>query len=298
MQAILDSAYAATRPWFGSGRLSPDVATLAEVDERSFGIAVATVHGEVFGAGDWLVPFSAQSITKAFALALVVSHDGAVSWGRMGRRPPHSLSALDAAFGVPRNPFLHAGALVVVDRLLAVAGGAACQAVLDLIRSESGNPGVELDKEIVADELEHGHRNTAIAQLVAAFGNLRHPIGMVLEHYVGQSAVAASCRDLALAGLFLARRGVRADGSRLLSEADTRRINATMLTSGLYGASADLAHRIGLPATSGIGGGILAIAPGRGAICAWGPGLDRSGNSIAAIEALDHFTSMSGWSVF
>lgn len=298
MQAILDSAYAATRPWFGAGRVSPDVPKLGEVDERRFGIAVATVSGEVYGAGDWTVPFSAQSIAQAFALALVVSHDGAIAWGRMGRRPPHSLSELDAAFGVPRNPFLHAGAMVVVDRLLAVAGGAACQAVLDLIRAESGNPGVELDKEIVADELEHGHRSAAIGQLVAAFGNLRHPIGMVREHFVGQSAIAASCRDLARAGLFLARRGVRADGGRLLSEADTRRINATMLTSGLYDASADLAHRIGLPAKSGTGGGILAIAPGRGAICAWGPGLDRSGNSIAAIEALDQFTSMSGWSVF
>ncbi|GAA1401236.1 hypothetical protein GCM10009662_24120 [Catellatospora coxensis] len=133
---------------------------------------------------------------------------------------------------------------------------------------------------------------------MAAYGDLHQPVDTVPAHYVWQCAIAASCRDLALAGLLLARGGVRADGRRLLSAQDTRRVNATMLTSGAYDASPDLADRIGLPLRSGVGGGILAVAPRLGAVCAWGPGLDSSGNSIAGQLALEHFAALTGWSVF
>ncbi|WP_203693817.1 glutaminase [Catellatospora coxensis] len=151
---------------------------------------------------------------------------------------------------------------------------------------------------VAQDEHGRAERNLATAHLVAAYGDLHQPVDTVPAHYVWQCAIAASCRDLALAGLLLARGGVRADGRRLLSAQDTRRVNATMLTSGAYDASPDLADRIGLPLRSGVGGGILAVAPRLGAVCAWGPGLDSSGNSIAGQLALEHFAALTGWSVF
>ncbi|MBB5868249.1 glutaminase [Allocatelliglobosispora scoriae] len=302
MQEILEAVHAAARPWIGAGAPAPGIPALARVDGASFGVALATVDGAVLGAGDWCVPFSAQSITKAFSLALVLSQDGTAAWGRVGHRPSshryNALSELEAEFGIPRNPFLNAGALAVVDRLLEITGGDACASVLSLLRTEAGNATIGVDERVVADELIHSDRNVAIAHLMAAFGTLRHPISVVMEHYVSQCGIAASCRDLALAGLFLARGGLRADGSRLLAGTDVRRLHATLLTCGMYGASAEIAHRIGLPAKSGVGGGVLAVVPGRGVLCAWSPGLDAAGNSIAAVAALEQFTSITGWSIF
>jgi glutaminase len=113
-----------------------------------------------------------------------------------------------------------------------------------------------------------------------------------------RSGSAASCRDLALAGGFLARHGLRADGSRLLSSSDAKRINAVLLACGTYDDAGEFAYRVGLPGKSGVGGGVLAVVPGRGALCAWSPALDRAGNSLAAVGALDAFVTATGWSVF
>ena len=129
---------------------------------------------------------------------------------------------------------------------------------------------------MAASEARHGHRNAAMAHFMASYGNLRNPVDSVLAHYYAHCAIAASCRDLALAGLFLARHGVRADGSRLLTRSGAKRINAVMLTCGTYDAAGEFAYRVGLPGKSGVGGGVLAVLPGRGAVCAWGPGLDAA----------------------
>ncbi|WP_155370814.1 glutaminase A [Catellatospora vulcania] len=277
-------------------------AQLIAAPDRRFGLAAATVDGRVHGAGQWREPFAIQSIAKVFALAQVIALDGDKVWARVGRRPSsrpyNAISELDTERGIPRNPLLNSGALVVVDRLLELTGGQSCHSVLDLIRAESANPALDVDPAVARAEHERAERNTAIAHLIAAYGNLHHPVDAVLTHYIWQCAIAASCHDLAQAGLLLARGGVGADGRRLLAPQDTRRINATMLTCGAYDASADIAHRVGLPLKSGVGGGILAVAPRVGTVCVWGPGLDSSGNSVSGMLALEHFASLSGWSVF
>ncbi len=127
---------------------------------------------------------------------------------------------------------------------------------------------------------------------------MENPVDRVLEHYFRQCSLAMSCRDLALAGGFLARHGLRADGSRLFSQSQAKRINAVMLTCGAYDAAGDFAYRVGLPGKSGVGGGILAVIPERGTLCVWGPGLDPKGNFVAGVAALDEFTTRTGWSVF
>ena len=133
---------------------------------------------------------------------------------------------------------------------------------------------------------------------MASHENMENPVPQVLEHYFWQCSIRASARDLALAGLFLARRGLRADGSRLITGNDAKRINAIMLTCGTYDAAGDFAYRVGLPGKSGVGGGILAIVPGECAVCVWSPGLDARGNSVAGVAALDRFTTLTGVSVF
>ncbi len=151
---------------------------------------------------------------------------------------------------------------------------------------------------VAASEARHGHRNAALAHFIASYGNLDNPVETVLQHYYDHCALTASCRDLALAGLFLARHGLRADGSRLLSRSEAKRINAVLLTCGTYDAAGQFAYRVGLPGKSGVGGGVLAVVPGRGTLCAWSPALDGAGNSVAAVAALDAFTTATGWSVF
>lgn len=299
--SLLQSIAEEVEPLRGTGRVADYIPALATVDPRRFGLAVATLDGELYGIGDWREPFSLQSISKLFALALTLAADGDRLWTRVGREPSgnpfNSLVQLEYEHGIPRNPFINAGALVLTDRLLSLTGDAR-GALRDLVRTESGNPAVDFDPEVAASEAEHSHRNAALAHFMASCGNIENPVDLVLEHYIWQCALAASCADLARAGSFLARHGLRADGTRLFSRSEAKRINSVLLTCGTYDAAGEFAYRVGLPGKSGVGGGILAVVPGRCTICVWSPGLDAKGNSVAGVAALDLFTTRTGWSVF
>ncbi|MEV4431563.1 glutaminase [Streptomyces sp. NPDC049555] len=300
-QAVLEEVAAFARPLVGRGQVADYIPALAEVDVAQFGMAVADVDGGLYGVGDWERPFSVQSISKAFALALVLAHGGDRIWERVGTEPSgnpfNSLVQLEYEHGIPRNPFINAGALVVTDRLQSLTGDASAT-MLEFLRAESGNPDVAFNAAVAKSESEHGDRNAALAHFMASYGNLDNPVPTVLEHYFRQCSVEMSCRDLALASGFLARHGLRTDGSRLLPRREAKQINAVMLTCGTYDAAGDFAYRVGLPGKSGVGGGIVAVIPGRCTLCVWSPGLDTRGNSVAGVAALDHFTSLTGWSVF
>lgn len=300
-QAVLEEVAAFARPLVGRGQVADYIPALAEVDINHFGMAVADVDGGVYGVGDWERPFSVQSISKAFSLALVLAEGGEKIWERVGTEPSgnpfNSLVQLEYENGIPRNPFINAGALVVTDRLQTLTGDASTT-MLEFLRAESGNPDVSFDPVVAGSETEHGDRNAALAHFMASYGNLDNPVPTVLEHYFWQCSIRMSCADLARAGSFLARHGLRADGSRLLPRREAKQINAVMLTCGTYDAAGDFAYRVGLPGKSGVGGGIVAVIPGRCTLCVWSPGLDARGNSVAGVAALDHFTTLTGWSVF
>ncbi|MEJ2858652.1 MULTISPECIES: glutaminase [unclassified Saccharothrix] len=284
-----------------SGRVADYIPALSGVDPTAFGFAVADVNGEALGVEDWLTPFSIQSISKVFSLALALAEDGGSLWARVGREPSgnpfNSLVQLEHEDGIPRNPFINAGALVVTDRLLTLTGDAK-NAVLELLRAESGNPAIDFDPEVARSETARGDRNAALAHFMASYGNLENPVSDVLDHYFWQCSIAMSCRDLATAGLFLARHGLRHNGTRLLDRSAAKRINSIMLTCGAYDAAGEFAFRVGLPGKSGVGGGILAVVPGRCTLCVWSPALDRHGNSVTGVDALDRFTTLTGLSVF
>ena len=301
LQALIADLAREAVPFAAQGKVADYIPALAAVDPARFGIALATMEGQCFGSGDWRVPFSIQSVSKAFSLALVLARDGESLWRRVGREPSgspfNSLVQLEYEKGIPRNPFINAGALILIDRLLSQTGDS-LDTLRTFLREESGNPGVDLDAEVAASEAAHGHRNAALAHFMASCGNLENPVERVLDHYFRQCSLTMSCADLAKAGLFLANHGLRADGSRLLSRSEAKRINSIMLTCGTYDAAGDFAYRVGLPGKSGVGGGILAVLPERGVLCVWSPALDSHGNSVAGVEALDRFTTRTGWSVF
>jgi glutaminase len=300
-QELLNQVLEEVRPVRGQGKVASYIPALAAVDPGQFGMALATVDGELYGVGDWRTPFSIQSISKVFTLALVLARDGDALWRRVGKEPSgnpfNSLVQLEYEHGIPRNPFINAGALVITDRLLSLTGDA--RGVLrEFLRAESGNPSVDFDPIVAASEAEHGHRNAALAHFMAGYGNIENPVPSVLEHYFWQCSLAMSCADLARACGFLACHGRRASGERLLTRSQAKQVNAIMLTCGTYDAAGEFAYRVGLPGKSGVGGGIVAVIPNRCGLCVWSPGLDARGNSVAGVEALDRFTTLTGWSVF
>jgi glutaminase len=170
---------------------------------------------------------------------------------------------------------------------------------LRFIRSLAGDDTIVMDEHVARAEQETGFRNAALANYMKAFGNLINPVDRALGVYFHQCAVAMSCRQLALAGRFLMARGDNpATGLRVISPVRARRINALMLTCGHYDGSGEFAFRVGLPGKSGVGGGILAVAPGRASICVWSPGLNERGNSQLGSMALERLARRTGWSVF
>lgn len=285
----------------GRGRPADYIPALAACDPRRFGMAVAELDGTVYGVGDWQQPFSTQSLTKVFTLALVLAREGDELWEHVGREPSgnpfNSLVQLEYENGIPRNPFINAGALVVTDRLQTQTGDAA-GILLEFLRAESGNPELAFDRDVASSEAAHGDRNAALGHFMASYSNIDNPVPALLEQYFRQCSIEASCADLALAAGFLARHGIRADGSRLLTRSQAKQVNAVMLTCGTYDAAGEFAYRVGLPGKSGVGGGIVAVVPGRCTLAVWGPGLDKRGNSVAGVAALDRFTTLTGLSVF
>ncbi|MEQ9125446.1 MAG: glutaminase, partial [Alphaproteobacteria bacterium] len=249
-------------------------------------------------AGDAEEPFSIQSVSKVFTLLMAMRLRENALWRRVGREPSgdpfNSLVQLEYEKGVPRNPFINAGAHITTDCIV-MGYDDPKQAILDEMRQLSGNAEIAFDPEVAESERAHGFRNAAIANFLKANGNLEGDVDQVLDAYFHQCSIAMSCRDLARAGSFLANRGVDvASGERIASERKTRRINALMATCGLYDAVGSFAFHVGVPAKSGVGGGMLAVVPGAMSIAVWSPGLDAVGNSFVGVKALEFFTDRIG----
>jgi glutaminase len=288
----------------GRGRVADYIPALARIDPRHFGIAVAACDGRAASAGDAGTAFSIQSLSKVFTLTLALEKLGGDLWKRVGREPSgsafNSIVQLEREHGVPRNPLINAGALVVTDALL--AGGdpsGLIAAIVDFLRRLADDPGVSIDPEVAASEADTGFRNASLANFLKASNNLDSAVADVLKVYFNQCALAMSCRQLARAALYLAHGGVDPlSRTRVTTPVRARRINAIMMTCGHYDASGELAFRVGLPGKSGVGGGILAIAPRRAAITVWSPGLNAAGSSLVGVMALQRLASLTGWSVF
>ncbi|QNE33268.1 glutaminase A [Sphingomonas sp. NBWT7] len=270
----------------------------------AFGIAVATVDDEIYSAGKATTPFPLQSIAKVFALELAMCAIGDKVFDRVGREPSgdpfNSIVDLERTHGIPRNPFINAGALAIVDILVEELGDdEQASAVVDFVRHHAGRDTVSLDPEVLASEHEGGDLNRAMMSFMRHHGNLHGSLDAVMEAYVNQCAITLDCRGLARTGLFLARtRRSRTDEAAEATAVRMRKLLGLMMTCGHYDGSGDFAVRVGLPAKSGVGGGIIAVAPERGAVAVWSPNLDQNGNSMLGVRALEMFGARTGWSVF
>lgn len=304
LAALVAEIHDALSPRFGEGKPADYIPPLAKVDPTQFAIAVTTLDGETHAAGVAETPFSIQSVSKVFLLTLALGRYGDALWRSVGREPSgsafNSIVQLEHEQGLPRNPFINSGAIVVTDRVL--AGHTPREAIgeiLSFVRFLADADDIAIDEHVAKAEAATGDRNYALAHFMHGFGRIDHPVNHVLGVYFHQCAIAMSCRQLARSGLFLAAGGVDPiSGARVVGAARARRINAVMLTCGHYDASGDFAFRVGLPGKSGVGGGILAVAPGHASIAVWSPGLNENGNSLLGAEALEMLASRAGWSVF
>lgn len=275
---------------------------LATVNPKHFGMALMTPSGDLYSVGDADVKFSIQSVSKVFALALAMRLIGKELWARCGREPSgnafNSLVQLEHEHGVPRNPFINAGALVIADVILSEAKNPR-EAVLDFVRMLTGQEDLQVNEAVAQSEMDTGHRNAAMAHFIKSFGNLENASVDVLEIYFRSCSIEMTCAELSAACLFLANQGrLIESGDQVLTSNQSKYLNSLMLTCGTYDAVGDFAYRVGLPAKSGVGGGIVAAMPGKFSVCVWSPGLDAQGNSLLGGKALELLTTYSGVSVF
>jgi glutaminase len=301
-QSLLDRIHAAVQPLVGQGAVASYIPELASVPADRFGMAIVTVDGQSFSVGDAATPFSIQSISKLFGLTLAFHLQGDSIWQRVGREPSgnpfNSLVQLEREQGKPRNPFINAGALVVTDMLVSRYVSAE-NALVEFIRKLAGQPNIHYNRKVADSERRTSDRNAAMAHFMKSFGNLHNPVDHVLDAYCRHCAIEMSCLDLARAMTFLANHGaIPWSGERVLDESSSKRLSALMLTCGTYDAAGDFAFRVGLPAKSGVGGGIVALIPGECGVCVWSPALEESGNSHAGSVALEMLTTLSGRSIF
>ncbi|CAO4193278.1 glutaminase [Methylorubrum extorquens] len=286
------------------GAVASYIPELARVDAQGFGLFVIDGEGRVAAGGDADTPFSIQSISKVFTLTLALGMVGDRLWRRVGREPSgspfNSIVQLEREHGIPRNPFINAGAIAVTDLIL--SGHQPREALGEILRFMqfvAQDDSITIDERVAASEKRTGFRNAALANYMRSFDVIENPVDYTLGVYFHHCAIAMTCRQLATAGLFLAYSGHHPlAGHSVISAERARRINAIMLTCGHYDGSGDFAYRVGLPGKSGVGGGILAVAPGKASICVWSPGLDAAGNSHLGRIALEMLVKRTGWSIF
>ena len=300
-QAVLDDITAQIKPLLGKeGHVATYIPALARVSPLQFGMALRTCSGQEAASGDSATPFSIQSMSKVFSLTLAMHTLGDTLWARIGREPSgspfNSLVQLETERGIPRNPFINAGAIAIADRLLSL--GDAKYEILALLTSLCGEA-VVIDPEVAQSEADTGFRNAALANFMKGFGTLDNAVGRVLDVYFNQCAISMNCVQVARAAGYLCRDGAHPySGPAVINEAQARRINALMLTCGTYDAAGEFAFRIGLPCKSGVGGGIMAVVPDTLSLCVWSPALDSTGNSHLGRLALELFVAKTGLSVF
>jgi len=287
------------------GKVADYIPALAEVEPNQFAMTITLESGEQFSVGNSKEQFSIQSISKVLAFSLAIDTYSTSLYKRVGVEPSgspfNSLVQLEYENGIPRNPFINAGAIVVMDALMSHFGGeyAALEKVMNFTREISDNPNLQFDGMVAKSEMEHASRNLSLAQLMKSFGNFENDVEEVVRTYFKQCAISMNTEDLSRAMIYLAFKGKDPISNKIfLSEPQAKRINALMLTCGHYDASGEFAFHVGLPAKSGVGGGIVAVVPNVMSIAVWSPRLNVYGNSHVGTLALELFTTKTGLSIF
>ena len=300
-QAILEHIYQDAVIASDKGTVASYIPELAHIDKNNFGIHLRTSDGNDYGVGNYNKPFSIQSISKVLALSKAIALIGEGTWKRIDVEPSghpfNQLALLEIENGIPRNPLINSGAIVIADILISNLKNPK-EDFLNYVRDLTGDETINFNKDVAHSEKVTGFKNYATANLLKSFNNLNNPVEDVLDFYFHQCAIEMTCQQLTKAFFFLANKGICMLNKTRLTKSQAKRINALMLTCGFYDEAGEFAFEVGLPGKSGVGGGIVALLPGHFVITTWAPGLNKKGNSKLGMLTLEQFTSKTKLSIF
>lgn len=284
------------------GRIATYIPELSKVNDRKMGVHLTTIENQHYSFGDSQEKFSIQSIAKVFALTLAYSIEDENLWKRVGVEPSgtpfNSLLQLEKDDGIPRNPFINAGALVICDILISKLTNPK-EELIAFIRKVTDNPTISYNSKIANSEKSMGYRNAALVNLMKDFGNIKNEVDLVLDFYFNLCSIEMTTQELSRSFLFLASQGKDPISNLIIiNESKSKRINAIMQLCGFYDEAGEFSFKVGLPGKSGVGGGIIAILPGKYSIAVWSPKLNKKGNSFNGMKFLELFTTKTQCSIF
>lgn len=301
-QSILDAVARDLKEVPVNGRVASYIPELACVDPDQFGMHLSCLEQGQYWLAQHEQQFSIQSISKVLSLTLAMSLVGEEVWKRVGVEPSgdpfNSMVQLEFEHGIPRNPLINAGALVIADILCSQLSHPK-EEFLEFVRMVSGTRSIDFNHRVAHSERDFGHRNAALIHLMKSFSNINNPIEQVLDFYFHQCSLEMNCEELAHTFLLFANQGsILSTGKSIITKVQSKRVNALMQTCGFYDEAGEFSFRVGLPGKSGVGGGIAAVHPGYYSVAVWSPRLNRKGNSLLGMHALELLTSKSGLSIF
>lgn len=284
------------------GEVASYIPELGNINPNKFGVHLTTIDDKAYCFGDSDEKFSIQSIAKVLSLTLAYKLEGGNLWKRVGVEPSgtafNSLVQLESNKGIPRNPLINAGALVISDVLISLLK-APKKEFLQFVRGIANNPKIDYSPKIVKSEKSTGYRNAALVNLMKSYGNIKNDIEEVLDFYFHLCSIELTCQELSKTFLFLADYGVNPyTNERIISISKSKRINAIMQLCGFYDEAGEFSFKVGLPGKSGVGGGIVAIHPNKYSIAIWSPKINEYGNSNKGMKFLETFTSRTESSIF
>jgi len=287
---------------YNLGKVATYIPELGNVDADKFGLCLSMIDGKDFAYGDFNEKFSIQSIVKVLALTMAYNIENEKLWKRVGVEPSgtpfNSLVLLEHNKGIPRNPLINAGALVVCDILISRLEHPKKE-LLDFIHMVSGFDNINFNPKVVASEKSMGFRNAALINLMKSLGNINNDIEEVLDFYFNLCSIEMTCKELSYTFLYLANDGFSpVTQKRIVSVSKSKRINAIMQLCGFYDEAGEFSFKVGLPGKSGVGGGIVAVYPNRYSIAVWSPKLNSKGNSWKGMKFLEQFTTKTKLSIF
>ncbi len=300
-QEALNKVYSIIKEQAIIGHVADYIPELAKVDPNIFGVHLLTVNSENYSLGQNDLSFSVQSIVKVLSLTLALEFEKDKLWERVNMEPSgnpfNSVVQLEYENGIPRNPFINAGAIVICDILLDHLKNPA-ENFLGFVRRLTNNQKIQYSQKIADSEKATGFRNYALANFIKAHNNLKNNIDAVMNFYFTICSLELSCQDLCNAFILFANRGKLLSGERVITVSQSKRINAIMQTCGFYDQAGLFSYKIGLPGKSGVGGGIIAVHPGNYAIAVYSPRLNDKGNSVLGMKFLEEFTTLTEVSIF
>ena len=305
MEALLEELLEQCRPYTRQGKVATYIPELAKANLDDLGIYVLRSDGQHFHAGDWNKPFAIQSVIKPILLLLALMDNGEeYVRSRVGveatGKPFDAINVTDQTLLSDHlNPMVNMGAIAICGLIHGASYEEKFQRLLELTRKLAGNPNIQLDQDVYLSEKHTGYKNRALAFLLKTYGMLEDDVEEVLDFYFKACSISVTSQDLAVIGSVLSSHGTLPDSEeRVFDREYGNYVNAILMTCGMYDGSGAFAVNVGVPAKSGVGGGIMAVVPTRMGIGIFSPGLDEKGNSLAGIQLLERLSNRLYLSIF